>query len=100
MDLYGNKKDFEGADILISTVARPLKVLRTLQLKYRPQEINCIYPTDGEGIFIYDLNSKAKLTQINSYLISRYDVKAIHWKKTLVHGFKGLINAISSRFIK
>lgn len=100
MDLYGNKKDFGDADILISTEARPYKVLRILQLKYRPHEVNCIYPVDGEGIFVYDLNVKAKLPLINRYLTARYDVKAIHWRKTLKHGLNGVISAFKVRFIK
>ena len=100
LDLYGNKKTFEG-DILISTASRPYKVIETLKLKYRPQENNCVYAEQGEGIFVYDLKVQAPAPEsFGKEIRLRYDTKCISWKNLLRLGFVGLKNAVKSRLKK
>lgn len=97
LDLYGNRSQFENADYAISTSRYPYKVIKTLQLKYRPIEINCIIPTEGIGIYIYDLHSNANMPDSNLDIITRYDIRAIHWKKLLHLGLSGFLNALLSK---
>ena len=94
LDLYGNRSQFEGADYAISTVPHPYKIVKTLQLKYRPIEINCIIPKEGLGIYIYDLHTKSKLPSRCIDVVTRYDVRAIHWKKLLHLGWSGFLSAL------
>lgn len=100
LDLYGCKRNFGDADILISTKSYPYKVIKTIQLKYRPHEINCINPVYGNGIFIYDLHIKDNAPRIDKYICSRYDIRALKWKSTLLHGYRGLVSAIKNRIHK
>ena len=83
LDLYGNRLNYEGADYLISTKALPYRVVKKAQLRYRPVEMNCLMPSDGEGIYVYDLKKTATAPTANIDIVTRYDVRSLHWKKTL-----------------
>ncbi|MCU5703936.1 glycosyltransferase [Bacillus wiedmannii] len=101
MDLYASKCSYGDAEILISTAVLPYKVNSSFQLKYRPHEINCLIPTKGTDIFVYDICSKINNSpNEDQYAVARYDVKALHWKSTLRHGIVGLRQAILSRLRK
>ena len=97
LDLYGNRKSFGNADYAISTARRPFKVVKTIQLKYRPIEMNLEIPTEGEGIYVYDLHSKEMKPNGNEKINIRYDVRAIHWKKMIYIGFLGFVDALIDR---
>ena len=100
LDLYGNRENFGDADYAISTAQRPFRVVKTLQLKYRPIEMNCVVPIEGNGIYIYDLHSVKRKPSGTKDIITRYDVRAIHWKKMLHLGIVGLVDAIMDRVKK
>lgn len=97
LDLYGNRESFGNADYVISTARRPFKVVKTIQLKYRPIEMNLEIPTEGEGIYVYDLHSKEMKPNGNEKINIRYDVRAIHWKKMIYIGFLGFVDALIDR---
>lgn len=97
LDLYGNRESFGNADYAISTARRPFKVVKTIQLKYRPIEMNLEIPTEGEGIYVYDLHSKEMKPNGNEKINIRYDVRAIHWKKMIYIGFLGFVDALIDR---
>lgn len=98
LDLYGDRINYGDADFLISTKALPFKVIRTVQLRYRPIEMNALMPSSGEGIYVYDLkDAVAKSPRINKDLLTRYDVRSLHWKKTLHLGWKGFIDALLNK---
>ena len=103
LDLYGLRTNYEGTDILVSTNILNYEVLRSIKLKYRPHEINCIDCEDGHDIFVYNLSritkNKSRLKS-NRYDLIRYDVKAINWRRTLLHSVNGLLNGIYSRFFR
>lgn len=90
LDLYGNKKDFSGGDILISSAVRPYKVLETRKLQYRPHEINCYYASQGAGLYVYDLHERGHVPKNNRNLRTKYDARAISWKKLISLGFEEL----------
>ena len=94
LDLYGNRINYENARYLISTKALPYRVVKTAQLRYRPIEMNAIMPADGKGLYVYDLKNSADLPKLNKDILTRYDVRSLHWKKTLHIGLKGMLNAI------
>lgn len=101
LDLYGNKKDFSGADILFSSASRPYKVIETLQLKYRPQEYNCIFRENGQGIYVYDLSVPAECPKsFDDKIRTLYEVKNLSWKRLLRVGLDGINNAIKRRIKK
>lgn len=100
IDLYGIKKDFSGGDILISTAARPYRVLETRQLKYRPHELNCKYGTGGEGIYIYDLHASDIPPKRNITLRTRYDVRAIEWNKLIQVGCQEFTSKVKKKAFK
>lgn len=97
LDLYGNRKSFGNADYAISTARRSFKVVKTIQLKYRPIEMNLEIPIEGEGIYVYDLHSKEMKPNGNEKINIRYDVRAIHWKKMIYIGFLGFVDALIDR---
>lgn len=97
LDLYGNRPSFGKADYVISTRTLPYQTVMKIQLKYRPIEVNCIMPCEGEGIYVYDLSSPAPTPKINSDILTRYDVRSLHWKKMLHIGWNGFIDAVLSR---
>lgn len=97
LDLYGNRENFGNADYAISTARHPFRVVKTLQLRYRPIEMNCVVPVEGNGIYIYDLHSVKRKPSGTEDIITRYDVRAIHWKKMLHLGIVGLVDAIMDR---
>ena len=100
IDLYGIKKDFSGGDILVSTAARPYKLIENRQLKYRPHELNCKYGTNGEGIYIYDLHTSDTPPKRNRILRTKYDVRAIEWKKLICIGLQEFIGKVSKKLLK
>lgn len=97
LDFYGNRTGYGDADYVISTKALPYKVVRKVQLRYRPVEINGLRPSPGEGIFVYDLHTPAKAPKVNRDILTRYDVRSLHWKQTLHLGWSGLIDAVLHR---
>ena len=100
LDLYGNRLNYEGADYLISTKALPYRVVKKAQLRYRPVEMNCLMPSDGEGIYVYDLKKTATAPTANIDIVTRYDVRSLHWKKTLHLGWSGFIDAVLNKVQK
>ena len=55
LDLYGNRSSFGDARYVVSTNELSYKKIDSFQLKYRPIEMNCIIPSKGKGIYLYDL---------------------------------------------
>ena len=101
LDLYGNKKAFEGFDVLISSAARPYKVLETWKLKYRPQEVNCRYPEPGVGLFVYDLHQPAQAPKALSVNIrTRYDTRVMSIRNLLMRGLENAWSAAAIRIKK
>ena len=101
LDLFGGRTKYGEADILISTKKAPYRILRQVALRYRPQEINCLQPEDGKGIYIYDLHTPDRVdSSYDIYTTTRYDIRAIHWKRTLQHGLIGFKNAVLIRIRK
>ena len=97
LDLLGGRTSFGDADYLISVQALPYRVVKTIALTHRPAEVNCFYPVEGKGIYIYDLHTPDKKPSYDSYYTARYDLRALHWKKTLRHGLKGFVDAVMTR---
>ena len=103
LDLYGQKRDFGGAKYLISTQSLPYKKERAFQIKFRPHEQNCFRPEKGEDIFLYNLTEKGEKPVINPINVTRYDVRAISWKRLLrlgYHGFWAALRIKIGRVIK
>ena len=91
LDLYGLRREFFNADILISTQKLNYKIIDELELKYRPHEVNYFIPEKGRGIFVYDLSEeKNNISKGNKLEIVSYDVKAESARLTLIHGLYGL----------
>ena len=86
IDLYGIKRDFSNANYLISTQALPYKAETSFQIKYRPHEKNCIYVEEGKDAFVYNLSKKNDLPKISINRKTRYDVRAIYWKRLIKLG--------------
>ena len=97
LDLYGNRINYENARYLISTKALPYRIVRKLQLRYRPVEMNAIMPIDGEGLYVYDLKAPANAPKANKDILTRYDVRSLHWKRTLHLGWSGFIDALLNK---
>ncbi len=97
LDLNGGRINYEDADYLVSTRSLPYKAVKSIQLRYRPIEMNCVMPSDGEGVFVYDLKTTAAAPKINQDILTRYDVRSLHWKKTLHVGWSGFIDAILNK---
>lgn len=88
LDLYGNKKTFEGGDVLITSKPRPYQQIATWKLKYRPHEKNCAYPEEGDGLYVYDLHSQLEKApdKADNRIRTRYDVRAIPWNQLIKLG--------------
>lgn len=92
IDLYGRKRSFDNADYLISTEARPYRVMHEWKLKLRPQELNLLHPEDGKGIYVYDLGQPGdpphQTDQAN--IRTRFDVRSISYRKLIGVGLAEL----------
>ncbi len=97
LDLYANRPSYENADYLISTKLLPYRVIKTLQLRYRPVEMNCVRPSEGQGVFVYDLRTVAAVPKGNPDILTRYDIRSIHWKRMLHLGWNGFVDALLNR---
>lgn len=100
LDLYGNRASYGDADYVISTRALPFKAIKSIQLRYRPIEMNCLRPAAGDGIFIYDLKAPDKAPKLNKDILTRYDVRSLQWKRLIKLGWSGLIDALLRRISK
>ena len=94
LDLYGQKRDFDGAKYLISTQSMSYKTEKVFQIKFRPQEQNCFRPEDGKDVFLYNLTEKGEKPVTNPINMTRYDVRAISWKRLLRLGNRGFWAAL------
>lgn len=99
LDLYGNRPAFQDAGYLFSTRALPYKVVEEIQLKYRPVEMNCVSPTAGKGIFVYDLGQPCKAPKADGNILTRYDVRSIHWKKLIRLGVGEFMSALRDKIM-
>lgn len=97
LDLYGNRSCYEDADYVISTKNLPYKKIKEIQLKFRPIEINCINQVGGKGIGIYYVKEKAKPRSNRIDIVTRYDIKSIHWKSIMRLSFNELKETILAR---
>lgn len=98
LDLYGLRKDFQDADILVSTQVLDYRVLKRISLQYRPHEINLLHQEAGNGIYVYDLKNIEKNNEKENKLqLVSYDVKAERANLTLLHGLNGVKKSIKNR---
>lgn len=98
-DLYGDRQNCSEYDYVISTAARPLKIVDELSMRCRPIEANCYHPIPGKDIRVYDVSCDAEIVPFEHQDIrqTKYDVKGIHWKRLLGLGLNGLFSAVKSR---
>lgn len=86
LDLNGGRTIIEqDADYLVSSQSLPYEVVRELSLDRRPIELNCVYPSAGKGLYVYDVHRPAKAPKKNEYYVARYDVRHLDWHLTLSH---------------
>ncbi|MDO5151714.1 MAG: hypothetical protein Q4D76_20390 [Oscillospiraceae bacterium] len=97
LDLYGNREFYGDADYVVSTRELPYKKVEHIGLIYRPIEQNCISPQRGEGMYLYDVHQKCRASKVNTNLITRYDIKGLHWKKLIRIGLEGVKTAVRTR---
>lgn len=100
LDFYGNRKNYNDKHFCVSTRELPYKKIKSFQLRYRPIEMNCLLPSDGRGAYLYDLRQPEGLQKNNHNIITRYDVRAIHWKNLLHLGLSEFIDTIIDRIKK
>ena len=98
LDLYGNRTSYSGAKYIISTKELPFKKIKSISLSYRPIEQNCIFPTSGNGIYLYDADCKDRIKKSDMNLITRYDIKGVHWKRLLHLGINNFVESVKLRF--
>lgn len=97
LDLYGRKRNYENGDILISSSLLDYKLLYTWKLKLRPQELNCLKPENGKGIYVYDMGIKEKNRGKQQDIIrTRYDIRAINYRKLLALGVAELKSSLKN----
>ena len=97
MDLYGTRSEYADSKILVSTKQLPYRVIKELSVTRRPIEENIIHPIPGNGIYIYDLEQTSSVPKSNDNLLTRFDVRGVHWKRLLRLGYSGLKDAVKSR---
>lgn len=76
LDLYGLRTEYGDASILYSVNALPYKIIRRIQLQYRPIEVNFLLQEPGDGIFVYDLNTSFKAPKKYNEKIMEYELRA------------------------
>lgn len=97
LDLMGGRQIFGDADYLISVQSLPYEAVRKLKLNYRPAEVNCLKPEDGEGVFVYDLHKPSKSPAFNKYISIAYDMRGYSWKPILRYGLYSLKDAFKRK---
>lgn len=97
IDLYGYKEKFD-ADILFSTKKRDFLIIKELKLKYRPHELNLVYPESGYGIYIYDLHiQKRNIKKSNHSTIVKYDIKSRKISDIAIYFYREILNRLSRK---
>ena len=91
LDLMGLRKNVEDADYLISVNSLPFKVVKQLQVRYRPIEENIIKPVQGSGIYVYDLHTPSKPPRNSPEILNSYDIRGVSWRRALRHGIDGFV---------
>lgn len=98
IDLYGTKSDFGTYDFLISTEKRDYKLVREIELKHRPHELNLLYPEEGKGIMIYDVREPYRTARkVKKSTTACYDLGPYSWKMAWKYCFVGLCESIQNR---
>ena len=97
LDLYGTRTTYDGADYVISTRALPYVSIRGIKMKYRPMEVNLLFPEDGNDIHVYDISRSDKPGREETVGLIRYDVRAMPWRSLLRLGLFGLKQGIENR---
>lgn len=90
LDLYGLRTVYGKASRLYSTAVLDYKIIKEIDLRYRPHELNILMQENGEGIYLYDLTQRRINKKKNSLSIVSYDLKAEDYKLTLIYGLAGL----------
>ena len=99
MDLQGLRSNYGDADYLISTRVLPFKVIKTIQLEYRPIEVNCIKQVEGKGIRVYDLKCAASKKGNKAHIL-RYDRRGLRWKNAFLLGYFDFLNDVKRKIYK
>lgn len=98
LDLYGNRKTFPKNCTLISTRLLDFKILKKWRMKYRPQEMNCVFPEEGNDIYVYDTSSMVRNSKEHkTFSRTKYDVRAISWRKLLQLGVEQFLDALCEK---
>lgn len=100
LDLYGSRDSYGSARYVISTCVLPYVIIKEFALKFRPIELNCIYASAGMEIRVYDLTRPAAIKRKLSVAQSRYDVRAISWKRLLALAFSEIANLFKSKVMR
>lgn len=101
IDLYGRHS--EGRErFLLSTVSKPYSIIHSYGLEMRPPETNVIMNIEGEDIFLYDTNIKAKSpkakAKMDDYELNGYRNKYILFQYCFEHIILGIIYKIKRLF--
>lgn len=100
MDLYGKKDAFGERGVLVSTAARPFRVLERFALAYHPHEVNCRLKAPGNEVVVYDLSIPAEPPQVRGDRArTRYDVRATPWRSLLSLGFGEFADALKTKIV-
>lgn len=87
IDLYGlrENKNVGVYDYLISTQERPYKVVKQIDLKFRPHEVNLYSGESGKGIYVYDVHDMKHDdgARYDKNVLIQYDLKAVDWRDML-----------------
>lgn len=100
MDLYGTKVNTESKRYLLSTKIINAPVLESFGLKMRPHEMNLIYNTQGNDIFLYDMNGKSEIKGELNQLHELNYYNYLNWKRALKLSIKGILQDIKAFIYK
>lgn len=98
VDIYGRKRTFGDADLLISTAPRPYKVVATYGLKYRPPELNCMNKCTGNDIFAYDLSVPAAPPKTDACSFVSYDARLLSWREVCLLAKSMFLAVLKNKF--
>ena len=97
LDLYGLRTEYGDNSILYSVKSLPYKMVRQIQLQYRPIEVNCLLQEPGEGIFVYDLKTSFKAPRNRDEKIMEYELRAQSSKRVFRYEIRCLLKRLVAK---
>lgn len=85
IDYFGTRDNRTEYDLCLSSVLLPYKVIASYGLEMKPYELNILYNTEGNDIFLYDVKQpqQSRRNWRHHFKLVKYDVGDLPWEDSV-----------------